>query len=318
MGTAGLTRHHSGVIMQISPQGVAALELEEGVVLRAYRDAVGVWTIGCGLTRASGVVVPKAGMMISREQAAALLHQALARNYEPAVAAAMPGASQQAFDAGVSFHFNTGAIGRATWVGLWRGGADPAVIRASMAQWTKGGGKVVPGLVARRAREADMLLNGVYRQAPGPAVPAAVASDYARWGMILSRAEIDAARAGFRVLGYDPGGNPALVLRTTAEQFQRDHGLTVDGIIGRATLSAVQRGLDARSKAVLPAVAVAAVVPATATGAADQITNLPWAGDASLIGAGLWSASLAWRYRDVIAALINGPFPRLAAVLRSF
>ena len=50
--------------MQTSAQGVAALELEEGVVLRAYRDVAGVWTIGAGLTAASGVVRPTAGMVI--------------------------------------------------------------------------------------------------------------------------------------------------------------------------------------------------------------------------------------------------------------
>ena len=44
--------------MQTSAQGIVALELEEGVVLKAYRDAVGVWTIGAGLTASSGVVRP--------------------------------------------------------------------------------------------------------------------------------------------------------------------------------------------------------------------------------------------------------------------
>ena len=102
--------------MQTSAEGVAFIERHEGVVLTAYRDPVGIWTIGSGLTAASGVVKPKAGMKISKAEAARLLSKALATNYEPAVARTMPGARQHEFDGGVSFHFNTGAIGRASWV----------------------------------------------------------------------------------------------------------------------------------------------------------------------------------------------------------
>ena len=53
--------------MQLSDKGLAFLETHEGVVLKAYRDPVGVWTIGAGLTAASGVVKPKAGMVITIE-----------------------------------------------------------------------------------------------------------------------------------------------------------------------------------------------------------------------------------------------------------
>jgi len=301
--------------MQTSAKGTAALELEEGVVLRAYRDVVGVWTIGAGLTAASGVVRPQAGMVITKAEATALLQEALTAKYEPAVRREMPDARQSEFDAGVSFHFNTGAIARASWVPEWRKKSPPAAIRARMALWNKGGGRVLPGRVARREREATMLLGGIYR---GAALPAPISGSYARWGLALSGAEITAVRDGLRKLGYDPGGEADAVLLTVAKAFQRDNGLTVDGIIGRATLSALQRALDARTKAVAPALATAAAVPAATTGIADQITDLPWAGDASLLGLGLWGVTLAFRYRDVIAASINHPLPRLAALLRSF
>ena len=104
--------------MRISEPGLAMLEAEEGVVLRAYRCPAGVWTIGAGLTAASGVVKPGPGMVITPEAAKDLLARALARNYEPAVTRAMEPGHPVAheFDAGVMFHFNTGAIGRASWV----------------------------------------------------------------------------------------------------------------------------------------------------------------------------------------------------------
>lgn len=308
--------------MQTSPQGVASLELEEGVVLRAYRDSVGVWTIGPGLTAASGVIMPKAGMVITREQATELLQQALRAKYEPAVEKAMSivqGANvsrpkQNEFDAGVSFHWNLGAISRATWVQAWKAKAPRAEIIARLCAWNKAGGKVLPGLTARREREAAMLLDGKYR---APALPTPVVG-FARWGLILSGAEIAAARNGFKLLGYDPGPNSNAILDTAARKFQSDHGLTVDGIIGRATLTTLQRRLDARAKSVAPSLAAAATLPAAATGLADQITSVPFSGDVSALGIAIWGASLAWRYRDVIAAKLNPTLPRIAAILRSF
>lgn len=308
--------------MQTSAQGVAALELEEGVVLRAYRDSVGVWTIGAGLTAATGVVKPKAGMVITREQATELLQQALRVKYEPAVevamsvtqAAAVIRPKQNEFDAGLSFHWNLGAIGRATWVKSWKAKASRADIRARLLAWNKAGGKVLPGLTARREREFAMLMDGIYR---GQALPTPVVG-FARWGLLLSGAEIAAAREGFRVLDYDPGTNTNAILDSAARKFQADHALTVDGIIGRATLTTLQRRLDARAKSVAPSLAAAATLPAAASGLADQITSVPFSGDVSALGIAIWGASLAWRYRDVIAAKINPTLPRVAAILRSF
>lgn len=309
--------------MQTSDRGVVALELEEGVVLRAYRDAVGVWTIGAGLTAASGVIRPKAGMVITKAEATALLQEALRKKYEPAVAVAMSTVTgstvtrpaQHEFDAGVSFHWNCGSISRASWVQAWKKKAPAHEIRRRLGAWNKGRGRMLPGLTARREREAEMLLFGIYRGAPAPAP---VDLKYARWGLVLAPTETTAARNGFRSLGYEPGIKTDAVLLTAAMNFQRAHGLTVDGIIGRATLATLQRALDARAKAVAPSLAFTAVLPAAATGVADQITALPFAGDASVLGVALWGVSLAFRYRDVIAASINRPLPRVAALLRSF
>lgn len=301
--------------MQTSANGIASLEQEEGVVLRAYRDVVGVWTIGAGLTAASGVVKPKAGMTITKAEATALLQRALRANYEPAVAAAMPGAKQHEFDAGISFHWNLGAIGRASWVKAWRAKKPRAEIRNGLLMWNRAGGRVMPALVHRREREAAMLLDGVY---PRIGVDNSQALAFAKWGLSMTGEQIAEVRKGFRQLGYDPGKIAGTVAIEAARKFQSDCGLTVDGIIGRATLSTLQRRLDARSKAVAPALTAAASVPATTTDFADQIANLPWAGPALAGFALVWVGWLALRYRDAIAAEITSPFPRLAAMLRSF
>jgi lysozyme len=304
--------------MQTSAQGVAALEFEEGVVLRVYRDPVGILTIGAGLTATSGVVKPKPGMVITAAEASRLLQLALRRNYEPAVATAMPKAKQHEFDAGVVFHFNTGAIDRATWVKKWRAKAGRAAITARLIQWNKGGGKVLPGLVRRRAREADMLLDRKY-PVPLPK-PNRKEQDfmYATWALPMEGGERENVWNAFRDLGLPPGNSTTDILRSAVMAFQRQHDLTVDGIIGRATLSTLQREIDARRKAKVAAPAAVAAAPAAATDVADQISGLPYAG--LIIGGllALYAARIAWGYRDVIAARIYPTLPRVAAILRRF
>jgi lysozyme len=309
--------------MQTSAQGIAALELEEGVVLRAYRDSVGVWTIGAGLTPASGVVKPRAGMVISKDEATALLAAALRGKYEPAVEKAMSAVSgdtvtrplQHEFDAGLSFHWNLGAIERASWVAAWKKKSPRYEIRNRMMMWNKAGGKVLPGLTARREREAAMLLDGVYRRIPADPNPPYT---FAKWGLSLSGAEITAVREGLRRLGYAPGNVANAVEIMAARKFQSDHGLTVDGVIGRATLSTLQRALDARAKAKAPVAASFIGATAASTDLTDQIASLPWAGSAVGVVICLWALNVAFRYRDIIAAEINSITPRAAAFLRSF
>lgn len=300
--------------MEVSHDGLSFLERHEGVVLKAYLDAVGVRTIGCGLTKASGVINPKPGMTITAVEASRLLKLALQRNYEPAVRKAMPGAVQYEFDGGVSFHFNTGAIGRASWLKAWRNG-DPKGVLSGLLLWVKGGGKVLPGLQRRRAEEATLINEGVY--GPATAKPAR------RPGMAvitlrLSKDELAEVRKALKALGYDPGTDQRFVLETAVRAFQKDHDLTVDGILGRATLTTLQRRLDARTKSGTVAAAGGAGAATTqAPGIGDAIPHSDVAG---LIVLGLIAIAglyLAWTYRDVVAAKIQRFTPKSAAWLRS-
>lgn len=312
--------------MKTTPLGVAFIEHHEGVVLRAYRDVVGVWTIGAGLTAASGVIVPKSGMVITKDEASALLASALRAKYEPSVATAMTrkvGALFEApkpheFDAAVSFHWNTGAIQKASWVTAWAQGALPAVIRQKLALWNKGGGKVLPGLVRRREEEAAMLLEGIYPTAvrsPSPVVPPAA---FAAWALTLSPGEKTATRDALNKLGYNAGSMPAMVNLDAAKAFQRDHSLTVDGILGRATLSTLQRRLDASKATVAPLAVLAAAAPVGVSGLMSELTGLPMTDGVGVALAVALAAKAAWSYRDTAAHNVSSFSPRLAAFLRSF
>lgn len=315
--------------MQTSAKGRADLKLHEGEVLKAYRCPANILTIGVGLTSASGVVKVKPGMVITREESDRLLSLALNRNYEPRVEKAMQISwngkvrppAQHEFDGGVSFDFNTGAIHKASWVKGFRI-QDWVKVEKGLKLWNKGGGKVLPGLVRRREAEYQMMRFGRYAsegaKAHLPDSPKA-----ARITLELSQAELANVRDAFRALGFDPGLNPRQVAVAAVRAFQAKHDLTVDGILGRATLSTLQRALDARAKGKPAAVAAGAsggatAVPNETVGHLTGLPDLDWLPAAALglaLAYGLW---LIWRYRDQVAGAIQSPLPRVAAFLRSF
>ena len=299
--------------MQISDKGLEALIAEEGEVLRAYKDVKGVWTIGVGLTKASGVVDPKRGMVITKEESRRLLRQALSQTYEPEVEKTMSlvdGAKvtrprQEEFDAGLSFHFNTGAIGRASWVNLWKTKASTLAIVSAMKLWNKSGGKVLPSLEARRGREATMLLSGAYLAIK----PVQERADMAQWGLVMTGPEKAALLAGLQKLGFVSDLSTD-ISRDEARAFQAANGLTVDGILGRASLTTLQRLLDARSKATAPAVAVTAAAATALSGATTLASLPPHVDTAALVSAGLWLASHLWSYRaELFGWLRPAPMP---------
>lgn len=297
-----------------SKDGLKALKHEEGEALRAYPCPAGIWTIGAGLTAASGVVKPHAGMTISPEESDRLLALALERNYEPAVRRVMPDAKQHEFDAGVGFHFNTGAIARATWVKRWLV-RDWKGTETAFKAWNKGGGRVLPGLVARREREFRMLKDGVY-EFPGVTRPSQPFDGLAKLAAPITEAQVPALVGALRTLGYVSAHEDRLT-SAAVKRFQDAHGLTIDGIVGRATASAIQRALDARSKG-----GVATAATAAGAGGAAAV-DLPDVGIPGLeafpaLAAAAWAARIAFQYRDSIAAALHLTAPRIANWLRSF
>ncbi len=294
----------------MSAAGRAFLTRHEGVVLKAYRDIAGVWTIGAGLTAASGVVKPAHGMVITAAEADRLLSLALARNYEPAVRAAMPTARSHEFDGAVSFHFNTGAIARATWVARWRADDEEGVLEG-LGKWVRAGGKVVTGLVTRRAAEARLILDGNY----GATVrPPADPDRYARIAPPVDDPE--AIRRGLIALGYKPGGAPGPILKAAVLAFQRDHDLTPDGIVGRATKATIDRALAVRRKAGASVGAGGVAAAASQAPAAETLAEPGIMLAVAVAIAAVALAVTAWRYRDIVAARIHPIAPRLAATLR--
>lgn len=140
--------------MKASPRCLALIKQFEGFRGEAYRDVVGVLTIGYGFT--SNV---REGDTMTKAQANARLVRELAA-YEHGVMEATGGnCTQPQFDALCSFAWNVGIRGMqsSSVIKAHRRGDYQAAARA-FALWNKAGGKVWPGLTRRRAAEAALYL----------------------------------------------------------------------------------------------------------------------------------------------------------------
>lgn len=138
----------------------------EGCSLTAYRCPAGIWTIGFGHT--DGVV---RGMKITQHQAEVMLQYDLENAQEIVEGAVRRRLEPHQLAALVSFVFNVGPgkkglrdgfvvtkTGRPSLmltllnVGNLQGAAD------QFTRWVRGGGKILPGLVKRRALERSVFL----------------------------------------------------------------------------------------------------------------------------------------------------------------
>lgn len=155
---------------RIGPAGIALVKRFEGCarlrpdgLIESYPDpgtGAQPWTIGWGATGrddfACGMIGP--GTMWTQAQCDARLARDLSRfAAEVAKAIGKAPTTQNQFDAMVSFHYNTGAIARATLTRKHVSG-DHAGAAREFARWNRAGGRVLQGLVRRRAAEAELYL----------------------------------------------------------------------------------------------------------------------------------------------------------------
>lgn len=140
--------------MKTSDAGLALIREFEGCKLTAYYCPAGVLTIGMGSTTD---VHP--GQRITLPQAIQRLQDDL-QSAENCVNHSLPGVhlTQGEFDALVSFVFNLGPAafrGSTLYKLLLAGEMDAAA--EEFPKWKHAGGKVLPGLVARRAAERALF-----------------------------------------------------------------------------------------------------------------------------------------------------------------
>lgn len=136
----------------INAAGLQIIKDSEGLMLKAYKDPIGILTIGYGSTGAH----VKEGMVITEAQAETLLREDLTR-FEDFVSANCSPATDNQFAAMVSLAFNVGNENlRTSTLRRKHLEGDYAGAAGEFAKWNKAGGKVLPGLVKRRNREAQL------------------------------------------------------------------------------------------------------------------------------------------------------------------
>lgn len=150
----------------VSKKCIKLVKKFEGLYLKAYRDEVGVWTIGYGITNADKAITKvtvKAGLKITEKTADNWLEKALNKKYLPKVMKynSKYKWNQNEIDALVSFAYNIGSIDMLTANGT----RSRATIAAKMLQYNKAGGKVLNGLTRRRKAERELFLTAVKKKA---------------------------------------------------------------------------------------------------------------------------------------------------------
>lgn len=139
--------------MHTSQKGLDLIKSFEGLRLSAYKCPADVWTIGYGTT--AGV---KQGQTITKERAEELLREDVRRFEDQVLRLVKMPLTQGQFDALTSFVYNLGAgnLSNSTLLRLLNAG-DYDGAAAQFERWNKAGGKVLAGLIRRRAAERALF-----------------------------------------------------------------------------------------------------------------------------------------------------------------
>lgn len=142
--------------MTLTYRGALEVASHEALVRQTYKDSVGVLTWCVGMTNATGHKVDRyIGNPAPLQHCMNVFVWALKR-YAKQVDEAFAGhpLTESQYAAALSFHWNTGAIKRATWVQYFRKG-QIAKARQAFMNWTK------PNEIARRrGLERDLFFDG--------------------------------------------------------------------------------------------------------------------------------------------------------------
>lgn len=135
--------------LAISGAALVGIAMHEGYVPHAYKDPVGIWTIGFGETagvKPGQTTTPIRAMVQMLDSANAIAKGMVACIHVPI--------AQHEFDAYLSFTYNVGAgaFCRSTLAKKLNEGKYEEAC-AELKKWVYAGGKVLPGLVNRREQE---------------------------------------------------------------------------------------------------------------------------------------------------------------------
>lgn len=147
--------------MKVSDKCVNMIKHHEGFVRKPYQDPIGLWTVGVGHLIGDGKKLPKEwNKEFTDEEVDNILCEDLERFEIGIQRLTKVSLTQSQFDALVSFSFNVGL-----------GNFQSSTLRSKLnrgdyegasnefPKWRKAGGKILKGLVRRRADERNLFLS---------------------------------------------------------------------------------------------------------------------------------------------------------------
>lgn len=144
----------------ITPATLALVKEFEGLELKAYKDAVGIWTIGYGTTAMAEVgIVPRPGLRITAAEAEMYLKRALekfAAKIDPLFTRPI-GPNQRGAFLSLAYNIGPAAFARSGALRKFNAGDVTGAANAILL-WNKAKGRVLKGLVRRRAAERALFL----------------------------------------------------------------------------------------------------------------------------------------------------------------
>lgn len=228
--------------MKINQKGLEIIKSFEGCKLEAYLCPAGVPTIGYGTTKINGKAV-KMGTKITKEQAEEYL-RADVEKFEKAVMKYndVYNFTENQFSALVSFAYNIGSIDQLTA----RGVRSIAEISAKIPVYNKANGVELKGLTRRRLAEKE-LFDSDDVQAPAKPAKKEKKNPYNKPVKNVKYGNVgNSVRWVQWELNYN-GANlkvDGVFLKKTLEavkKYQKEHGLVVDGIVGKKTKECMTR-----------------------------------------------------------------------------
>jgi lysozyme len=142
-------------------KGIPTIKKFEGLRLNAYKCPAGVWTIGFGSTFYENGSKVSEGDKITIDRADKLLIE-IVQKFEISVRSLVKSKiNDNMLGSLTSFAFNVGVgnFKKSTLLKKVNANPNDPTIRNEFMRWTRGGGKVLKGLVTRREAEADLYFS---------------------------------------------------------------------------------------------------------------------------------------------------------------
>lgn len=147
--------------MNVSDKAIKMIRHHEGVRVKPYQDAIGLWTVGVGHLIGDGKTLPDEwNRTLTMGEVDEILRKDLAR-FEAGVERLCPtGLTQSRFDAlvSISFNFGLGNLQRSS-IRMKHNRGEFEDAADSFLLYNKAGGKIFKGLVNRRNDERALYLS---------------------------------------------------------------------------------------------------------------------------------------------------------------